>query len=183
MLPLKASFCLLWRKIRSQCQTKLRNCVLVYLDRLWLLFQKKTKDFNSALDVLSDAFGNSQRVLAVRIAELKKLGKCPPETVNGKPNYSTIVSFCLNLETMVQSLIDLAEDDDEEQLKYDVYGSSVRTAIQNLFSSRDIMKMRALKGKGKVGLEEHIKYIKEYRVKAHSMVDPEDIKEKSNRKK
>ena len=44
------------------------------------------------------------------------------------------------------------------------------------------MKMRALKGEGKVGLEEHIKYIKEYRVKAHSMVEPEDIKEKSSRK-
>ena len=111
---------------------KLRACLS---GQALALVPEKTKDFNSALDVLSDAFGNSQRVLAVRIAELKKLGKCPPETVNGKPNYSTIVSFCLNLETMVQSLIDLAEDDDKEQLKYDVYRSSVRTTIQNLFPS------------------------------------------------
>ena len=57
---------------------------------------------------------------------------------------------------MVQDLIDLAEADDREQLKFDLYSSSVRTAIQNLFTTRDIMKMRALKGKGKGRLEEHI---------------------------
>ena len=84
---------------------------------------------------------------------------------------------------MVQDLIDLAEADDGEQLKFDVYSSSVRTAIQNLFATRDIMKMRALMGKGKVGLEEHIKYVKDYRVKAQSMVQPEDIEDKSARRK
>ena len=83
---------------------------------------------------------------------------------------------------MVQD-IDLAEADDGEQLKFDVYSSSVRTVIQNLFSTRDIMKMRALKGKGNVGFEEHIKYVKDYRVKAQSMVQPEDIEDNSARRK
>ena len=62
---------------------KLRTCLS---GQALALVPEKTKDFNSALDVLSDAFGNSQRVFAVRSAELKRLGKCPPKTVNGKPN-------------------------------------------------------------------------------------------------
>ena len=155
---------------------KLRTCLS---GQALAFVLEKTKDFNSALSILSDAFGNSEKVLSVRIAELKKLGKCPPETVNGKLNYSAIVAFCLNLEAMVKDLIDVAEADDGERQKFDVCSSRVRTAIQNLFSTRDIMKMRALKGKGKVGLEEHIKYVKDNRVKAQSMVKPEDIEDKS----
>ena len=104
---------------------KLRTCLS---GQALALVPEKAKDFDSALNVLSDAFGNSEKVLAVRIAELKKFSS-PPDTVNGKLNYSTIVSFCLNLEAMVQDLIDLAEADDGEQLKHDVYSSSVRTAI------------------------------------------------------
>ena len=127
----------------------MRSCLHVYQYRLRVV-SEKTKDFDSALNVLSEEFGNQEKVLAVRIAELKKLGKCPLETVNGKLNYLTIVSVCLNLEAMVQDLIDLA--DDGEQLKFDVYSANVRTAIQKLFLTRDIMKMRALKGKDKVGL-------------------------------
>jgi len=45
------------------------------------------------------------------------------------------------------------------------------------------MKMRALSGKGKVGLEEHIQYIKDYRIRAQSMVQPEDFKDESIRGK
>jgi len=66
-----------------------------------------------------------EKILAVRITELKKLGKCPSETVNGKQNCSAMVSFCLKLQAMVQDLIDLAEADDGEQLKFDLYSSSV----------------------------------------------------------
>ena len=37
--------------------------------------------------------------------------------------------------------------------------------------------MRALTSTGKVVLEEHIKYIKNYRLRAQSMVQPEGIRE------
>ena len=52
-----------------------------------------------------------------------------------------------------------------------------------LFGTRDIMKMTALEGKGKVGLREHIKYVKDYRIRAQSMVQPEDNEDKSARRK
>ena len=42
--------------------------------------------------------------------------------------------------------------------------------------------MRALSVTGKVGLEEHIKYIKNYRIIAQSIVQSEDIEDKSARR-
>ena len=92
-----------------------------------------------------------------------------------------MVSYCLKLETLVQDLIDLAESGKEE-LKYDVYGSSVRTSIQNLFSLKEIKKLRSLTGRGKVGLEEHVQFVKDLRMKAQSMVDPGEMKEKFSRR-
>ena len=71
--------------------------------------------------------------------------------MNGKLNYQAVVSFCLKVEVLLQDLIDLAESENNEELKYDVYGSSVRASVQGLFSLKDIMKMRCLKGRGKTG--------------------------------
>ena len=158
---------------------KLRSCLS---GQALALVPEKSKDFTAALEVLADAFGNAEKVLAVKISELKKIGKCPPETINGKLNYQAIVSFCLKLEVLVQELIDLAEADEGEQLKYDVYSSNVRSSIQGLFGLRDIMKMRALSGRGKLGLEQHINYIKEFRIKAQSMIEPAESKDKSGKK-
>ena len=157
---------------------KLRGCLS---GQALSLVPEKTKDFSAALEVLADAFGNPEKVLAVKIAEFKKLGKCPPETLNGKLNYQAVVSFCLKVEVLLQDLIDLAESENNEELKYDVYGSSVRASVQGLFSLKDIMKMRCLKGRGKTGLEEHINYVKEYRVKAQNMIEPAELN-KSGRK-
>ena len=158
---------------------KLRSCLS---GQALSLVPEKTKEFDTALQVLAEAYGNAEKLLAVKVNELKKLGKCPPETINGKLNYQSIVSFCLKVEVLVQDLIDLAESDDNEQLKFDVYSSGVRTNIQNLFGLREIMKMRCLTGRGKLGLQEHITYVKEFRAKAQNMIDPADVKEKSARK-
>ena len=55
---------------------------------------------------------------------------------------------------------------ENEDLKNGVYSPSVRDSVQNLFGTWNIMKMRALTGTVKVGLKEHIKYLKDYRIKA-----------------
>ena len=136
------------------------------------LVPEKTKDFIAAMEVLADVFGNPEKVLAVRMADLKKLGKCPPETLNGKWNYQAIVSFCLKVEVLVQDLLDLAEADGDEQLRNDVYSSAVRSSVQNLFSLKEIEKMRNSNKRGKEGLEEHLKFVKDFRAKAQTMVEP-----------
>ena len=66
---------------------KLRNCLS---GQALALVSEKRKDFSSALKVFSDAFGNPMKVLAVKIAEIKKLGKCPVDTSNGKPNFQAV---------------------------------------------------------------------------------------------
>ena len=148
---------------------KLRSCLS---DQALALVPEKTKDFFAAMEVLADVFGNPEKVLAVRMADLKKLGKCPPETLNGKWNYQAIVSFCLKVEVLVQDLLDLAEADGDEQLRNDVYSSAVRSSVQNLFSLKEIEKMRRFNTRGKEGLEEHLKFVKDFRAKAQTMVEP-----------
>ena len=85
---------------------KLRTCLS---GPALALVPEKTTDFTRAMEVLADAFGNPERVLSVRMTDIKKLGKCPAEVVNGKRNYSAIVSFCLKVEVLIQDLLDLAE--------------------------------------------------------------------------
>ena len=98
--------------------------------------------------------------------------------MNGKLNYKAVVSFCLKLEVLIQDLIDLAEAEGSEQLKFDVYSSTVRATIQNLFELKEMKKLRCMTGRGKEGLEEHITFIKDHRVKAQKMVDPVEVKER-----
>ena len=147
------------------------------------LVPEKTNDFAKALDVLKEAFGNPERVMAVRLNDVKKLGKCPPEVLNGKRNFQAIVSFCLKVEVLLQDLLDLAQQEGCEELNYDVYGSAFRTNIQRLFSMREEKKMRFLQKRGRAGLEEHLDYIKEIRGKAQAMVDTaSDPRDKPSRR-
>ena len=52
---------------------KLRTCLT---GPALALVPEKSSDFAKALETLADAFGNPERVLSVRIGELKKVGKC-----------------------------------------------------------------------------------------------------------
>ena len=65
----------------------------------------------------------------------------------------------------MQDILDLAEQDGCEDLKYDAYGSSVRLSIQKLFSIKEEKKMRSLTGQGRKGLMEHLDYVVKSEVK------------------
>ena len=122
-------------------------------------------------------------MLAVRLNDIKKLGKCPPEIVNGRRNFQAIVSFCLKVEVLLQELLDLARQEGCEELNYDVYGSTFRTCIQRLFSMREEKKMRSIQKRGRAGLKEHLDFIKDIRAKAQAMVDTvSDSKDRPNRR-
>ena len=122
-------------------------------------------------------------MLAVRLNDIKKLGKCPPEVVNGRRNFQAIVSFCLKVEVLLQDLLDLAQQEGCEELSHDVYGSTFRTSIQRLLSMREEKKMRFLQKRGRAGLEEHLDFIKDIRAKAQAMVDTvSDPKDRPNRR-
>ena len=148
---------------------KLRSCLS---SEALSLVPEKTSSFASAMEVLEKAYGNSERVLQVRMEDIKKLGKCPPEVVNDRRNFSAVVSFCLKVEVLIQDILDLAEQDGCEDLKYDAYSTSVRLSIQQLFSLKEEKKMRSLTGRGRKGLLDHLQHIVKIRPDAQTMVDP-----------
>ena len=153
---------------------KLRSCLA---GQALALVPEKTKDFKIAIENLEKAYGNPEQVLQSRMSDIKKLGRCPPEVLNSKRNFSAIVSFCLKVEVLIQDIIDLAEDEGCDHLKYDAYGSSTRQSIQQLFNLKQEKKMRSLSGRGKDGLLEHLKFISQLRAEAQTMVDPgNDVK-------
>ena len=159
---------------------KLRTCLS---GEALTLVPEKTKEFSGALDNLEKAYGNSEKVLQSRLADIKKLGKCPAEIQNGKRNFAGVVSFCLKVEVLIQDLLDLAEQEGCEHLQYDVYGTSVRQSIQQLFNLREEKKMRNLTGRGKSGLLEHVDLIAKIRANAQSMVDPVGVSDVKQEKK
>ena len=53
----------------------------------------KTKEFGVAIENLEKAYGNAEKVLQSRLADIKKLGKCPAEVQNGKRNFDGVVSY------------------------------------------------------------------------------------------
>ena len=144
------------------------------------LVPEKTINFAAAIEVLEKAYGNSERVLQVRMDEIRRLGKCPAEIVNDKRNFSAVVSYCLKVEVLIQDILDLAEKEGCEDLKYDAYSSSVRLSIQQLFSLKEEKKMRALSGRGRKGLLDHLDHVVKIRTDAQSMVDPAGVKSFQN---
>ena len=90
------------------------------------LVPEKTKDFIAAMENLEKAYGNTENVLQSRMGDIKKLGRCPPEVLNGKKIFAAIVSFCLKVETLVQDIVDLAEQEGCEHLQHDAYSTATR---------------------------------------------------------
>ena len=66
---------------------KLRTCLS---GEALSLVPEKTKDFSAAIENLEKAYGNAENVLQTRVNDIKKLGKCPPEVLNGKKNLSAV---------------------------------------------------------------------------------------------
>ena len=151
---------------------KLRSCLA---GEALSLVPEKTVNFAAAMDVLEKAYGNSERVLQVRMEEIRRLGKCPAEIINDKRNFAAVVSYCLKVEVLIQDILDLAEQEGCEDLKYDAYSSTVRLSIQQLFNLKEEKKMRALTGRGRKGLLDHLEHIVKIRTDAQSMVDPKSF--------
>ena len=147
---------------------KLRSCLS---GEALALVPEKTKDFNAAIENLEKAFGNAENVLQSRMVDIRRMGRCPPEMLNGKRNFAAIVSFCLKLEVLIQDILDLVEQEGHEHLQHDAYSTSTRQSIQQLFNLKEEKKMRSLTSRGKAGLSEHLQFITKIRSDAQTMVD------------
>ena len=70
------------------------------------------KDYASAIKTLKGIYGKTVTVMKARLDDLKKLGTCPEEfsPTTGKNNFHAIVTFCLKMENILQTLMKLAKD-------------------------------------------------------------------------
>ena len=175
-LTFKKKLLLAFEKNRVPVEDKVEKLRNVLTGEALALVPEKTKDFKTAIEILDKAFANPENVLQSRMAEIKILGRCPPEIINGRRNFASIVSFCLKVEVLIQDIIDLAEMEGHDHLQYDAYSTSTRKSIQQLFNIKEEKKMRSLPSRGKAGLLEHLQFITKIRADAQAMVDPSDTK-------
>ena len=170
-LTFKKKLLLAFEKNRVPVSDKIEKLRACLSGEALALVPEKSKEFNDAIANLEKAYGNTENVLQSRMLDLKRLGRCPPEILNGKRNFAAIVSFCLKLEVLIQDIVDMAEQDGHEHLQHDAYSTSTRQTIQQLFSLKEEKKLRGLSGRGKAGLLEHLKFIVKLRADAQTMVD------------
>ena len=109
-----------------------------------------------------------------KLADLKKLGMCPEEKdSDGKINIKAKVHYCLEMETLLGSLIKLAQDQDHSSLQYDIYCSQMRENIINQFQLEDALKIKEETGDltGEDALIKILEWLKKHRESRQFVLD------------
>ena len=86
---------------------------------------------------MGDRYGDEERVLGLRVAELKKLGTVPEK-------YRDQVTFFIDLEAKIQDILDLGAKGDH--LGRLAYGQDVFNAIYNNLTVSQHLKLVAVPG-------------------------------------
>ena len=130
------------------------------------------KNFNQALVNLKNIYGNPLTVMEARTADIKKLGAVPQTVLSsGKNNYSSVVKYCLELEALIKTLLQLAKD--HHQLQMDVYSSQTRKLIINQFQVEEIrqIKKKIKNLEGREALEAVREFVSDYREECQDLLD------------
>ena len=101
------------------------------------LVPKSIKDIGKAFAALRSWYGDEERVLGLRVSELKKLGPQPEK-------YKDQVAFFIDLESKIQDILDLRGKG--EYLRRLAYGQEVFNAVFNLVTVSQLLKLRAVPG-------------------------------------
>ena len=124
-----------------------------------------------AFDALRKRYGDEERVLELRVAELKKLGALPER-------FKDQVTFYVDLECKIQEILNLgAKGDHIGRL---AYGKDVFKTIYNLMKTSQNLKLVAVKGDkySREKLENTKKKLGEFRADANTldMIKPDTVK-------
>ena len=101
------------RVIRSDKLSKLRDCLKG--DALKLVPESITADFDEAISTLDKAFGKSIRIVRYKKDQLLKLGFHP--NMKAKGGTKAVVEWYINVESILQSLLDLGSQDDANAME------------------------------------------------------------------
>ena len=122
---------------------------------------KSTKD---AIATIKSRYGDKDRVIMLRVKELKKMGPKPDK-------FSNQVAWLNDLMGKLQRLVDLGDQDDD--LAREVFSKDVFSTILNLFSVKEHLKMaKAIDVYGKFTkerMEDIIRRLEEMRTDAYIM--------------
>ena len=132
-------------------------------------------EIQEAWDALDKAFGDSTRLLNFKLASLGKLGFLPRP--GGKGGTMAIVEWYLQLESVVQSLLDLGNKTMNSDILAAITNISVVRTIANLFPMNlgtDLLVCGG-SGSGLLRLKEVLEKIKELREKAQVFQLSQDL--------
>ena len=107
---------------------KLRKCLSGHA---LSLVPESLKEIETALQNLSDAFGDATQLMRHRIDSLKKLGKLPKN--NAKGGNKSVVEWYLKLEVIVQGMMDLGEKTEDVDIQNVLYSVDVIRNIAAMF--------------------------------------------------
>ena len=120
------------------------------------------QDVNVAFDALRTRYGDEERVLGLRVAELKKLGSLPER-------FKDQVTFYVDLEGKIQEILNLGVKGDH--IGRLAYGQDVFRAFYNFLKNSQILKYSREK------LENTKKKLGEFRADANAlnMIKPDAV--------
>ena len=107
-----------------------------------------TTTIEEAWEVLSKAYGDTQRVMDYYMKAIGELGKFPHKTAGLRSQ----IEWYIQLESLIESIIELAERD--KKLASQAYGGTTLRAILNLFPTiEEQQKLNDLPGEDKEKLD------------------------------
>ena len=114
-------------KTSDKCD-KLRECLRGHAKSL---VPNTQSDFKAAMNALEKAFGDSSRLLNVKIASLKSLGFLPKNKDN--KSGKLVVEWYLKLEAVLNSLLDLGCKTEDDDIKFTVFSKEIIRTVAGLF--------------------------------------------------
>ena len=147
-------------KVRTsdKCE-KLRSCLRGHARKL---VPDHQKDYEAAMSALEKAFGDGNRLLNHKIDALNKLGPCPKNS-DRKTGGRTTVEWYLNLETILNSLLDLGRKTDDEDIRVSVYSKKIVETVALLFPQITGMQILDCKGTGENRMKNVVEKVEELR--------------------
>ena len=132
---------------RADQLSKLRDCLKSHPKNL--IPKMSTTTIEDAWGVLSNAYGDTKRVMKYYMKAIGELGKFPHKSNPG--GLRSQIEWYIKLESLIRRIMELAERD--RSLRNQAYGDTTQETIINLFSIEEQMKFCVLPGEEKEKLE------------------------------
>ena len=136
---------------RADQLSKLRECLKDHPKNL--VPKMSTTTIEDAWEVLSNAYGDTKRVMKYYMKAIGELGKFPHKSNPG--GLRSQIEWYIKLESLMKRIMELADRD--RKLQNQAYGDTTQEAIINLFPIEEQMKLVVLPGEEKQKLEAILK--------------------------